>query len=482
MATPTYKIIEKINTGEMSEILLGAAYNDTGFDQIVTIKRLKPDVSKNQSLQDLFLREANIIKKLCHVNIKSFKGFADIEGQKSMILGYIHGHNVKELLDFSNKLSMKASVSMAVHIATEVARGLHFCHSFSDSAKNEDMGIIHTDISPENILISYEGEIKIIDFGLAQTPEVKNLEYDGKRNSKLRYMSPEFIKNSIGTPSSDIYSLGMVLYELLTGEDLFVGQHLEEIYEKKLSPPRAEELIKKNDLLDLELSEIVLKCIYPDPNQRFQSALELDRHLSLYFHRRDPEYMPRKLGNFLKQMFTIDHKKVETMIEHSAIHKKNDDVADTIMLGSEEKTQVPQSIEEILKLFKNKKADVPIVHRGKTLELNEDINTIQLATPKGSSAKPVNRITQKKSNKTSAPLSNHSSERSVKSTMPPPSHGSSQNHRSKNSNRSRRSSKSSIKRRPKERIVKKDNTNQILQAILIIAVLIVVFLFLRSRF
>lgn len=411
MNTPIYKIINQINFGGMAEIFLGVAYNDFGFDQIVTIKRLNEKYKHDSLAQDLFMREANILRKLNHVNVSNFIGFAEINGQRSMVIGFVHGRNARDLLEFSKKLKMNVSVSMAVHIATEVARGLHYCHNFKDPGSNNDLHIIHSDISPENILISYEGEVKIIDFGVAQVPGVEGFEDDGKLKGKIRYMSPEFIKTARGTPASDIYSLGMVLYELLVGGDLFVGQSMEEIFEKKLSPPSPSDLMAKNEQVDEELAKLVLRCIQPDTNNRYSSALDLERDLSLYFHRRDPEYMPRKLGNFLKQVFTKEHKRIESIIQESVILKKDLPVADSLVIGDRE-TALPKSIDEILKLFKNEEADLPIIHRGKTLELEHTDSTIRLArTPPGMP------VAVRTSQKPSLPVS-HSAPRPAQSFTP----------------------------------------------------------------
>lgn len=385
-----FNILDKLNSGGMAEIFLGVAYNEFGFDQIVTIKRLNEKYGSNDLAQELFLREANILRKLNHMNINNFVSFDEIDGHRSLVMGFVHGRNARDLHEFSKKLNMRVSVSMAVHIATEVARGLHYCHSFSDTSVGQKSTIVHCDISPENVLLSYEGEVKIIDFGVAQVVGGKDELDDGKLKGKVRYMAPEFIKTTRGTPQSDIYSLGMVLFELLSGKDLYTGKSIDEIYDKKLSPPHKNDLMEASDLIDDELTSIVLKCIQPDPQYRYETALEVEKDLSQYFHRRDPDYMPRKLGNFIKQVFSKDHKKIESIIHQSVLERsdvhpqdKDSEIGESIMLGAEEKTRAPQTIEEVLALFKNKQADVPIIHRGKTLELDETDSPkkIELAIP-----------------------------------------------------------------------------------------------------
>ena len=225
MNTPIYKIINQINFGGMAEIFLGVAYNDFGFDQIVTIKRLNEKYKHDSLAQDLFMREANILRKLNHVNVSNFIGFAEINGQRSIVIGFVHGRNARDLLEFSKKLKMNVSVSMAVHIATEVARGLHYCHNFKDPGSNNDLHIIHSDISPENILISYEGEVKIIDFGVAQVPGVEGFEDDGKLKGKFVDSSTNRETNitQINEQENSI-----TLYFFAEGYDLYLSLRPEE--------------------------------------------------------------------------------------------------------------------------------------------------------------------------------------------------------------------------------------------------------------
>ena len=162
-----YILSKRIARGGMAEIFLGKAVGSDDFERICAIKRILPHHAQEKEFVEMFRSEAGICKRLQHANIVQVYDFKKVDGNYAIIMEFVNGTDLRTLLAACEKAKVRLSVPMVVYIASHVARGLHYAHTKIDDVTRKPLGIVHRDISPQNVLISYEGEIKVIDFGIA---------------------------------------------------------------------------------------------------------------------------------------------------------------------------------------------------------------------------------------------------------------------------------------------------------------------------
>ncbi len=258
----TYKIIRHINSGGMGSIFYGE-HVLTG--QAVAIKMLHPDFSADPTLRSRFFEEAKALANLTHPNIVELKNFIEEDGKLYLIMQYIEGETVSEMLEKKKKLSLEESLP----IILQVLEGLNYIHG-----KN----IIHRDIKPSNIMLNKEGIVKLADFGIAKNRSKPGLTATGMTVGTFHYMSPEQIVGSELDARSDIYSLGITFFEMVTGQLPFDAPTEYSICQKHLMEKLPS--VKKFDpSLPSSLDKILKKATAKDPKKRFQSALEFSQTL-----------------------------------------------------------------------------------------------------------------------------------------------------------------------------------------------------------
>lgn len=275
-----YEILRKIAQGGMAEIFLGKAVGVMGFERLVAIKLIHQHLTRDDSFVKMFIDEARIAMHLQHRNIVQVFDLDQFEGTYFIAMEYVHGVNLYDLYERLAAQDRWFELPLALYVIAETCKGLHFAHTRT-SADGRSMGIVHRDISPQNILLSFEGEVKITDFGIAKAAERLHHTTPGIVKGKYAYMAPEILQEAPPDPRVDVFAAGVVLYELLVGENPFAGKTPVETIEKVLSyevPAPS----KKGGAGTRELDLVVAKALAKDPNRRFQSALELQDALTEY--------------------------------------------------------------------------------------------------------------------------------------------------------------------------------------------------------
>ena len=233
-----YVLLEKVASGGMAEIFKAKKIGIEGFEQILAVKRILPHLSSDEEFVNMFIAEAKLIARFTHKNIAQIYDFGRIDKNYFISMEYIRGKDLKAILKKVSLERRKLPVAIAVFIAKEVAAALSYAHKQKDNTGN-DLNIIHRDINPHNIIVSYEGDVKIIDFGIAKA-SAHSKTTTGVLKGKLSYLSPEQAGGKPLDHRSDIFSLGVVLYEMLTGKKLFQGDSevstLELIKRAKVDP------------------------------------------------------------------------------------------------------------------------------------------------------------------------------------------------------------------------------------------------------
>ena len=297
-----YYLIDRIATGVMAEIFKAKSYSTAGFEKVQVIKRILSHLSDNEEFVDMFIDEAKISVSLQHANLVQIYDFGRIRENYFIAMEWIDGKDVKQML---RKLAQRRKLlpeEFAVFIAHETCKGLDYAHNKQD-INGDNLGIVHRDMSPSNVLVSYEGEVKIADFGIAKAEMSQYDTKDGVLKGKFEYMSPEQAHGRDTTQQSDLFSAGIILYEMLTGRRLFKEQNeiktLERIKSVDVRPPSS-----LNPNIPQRLDDIVMKALQKDLDKRFQSAREFQQDLLEYMYPSTPPTIQRSLSMFMQQLFT----------------------------------------------------------------------------------------------------------------------------------------------------------------------------------
>ncbi len=272
-----YVLIEKIATGGMAEVWKARMRGVEGFQKTVAIKKILPHLSDNQDFIEMFVDEAKLAAQLNHNNIIHIYDLGKIQSSYYIAMEYIDGFDLKAILRRGQERDHPMTVELALFIASKLASALDYAHRKKDFEEKE-MGLVHRDVSPQNVLVSQEGDIKLCDFGIAKAASKASHTQAGALKGKLQYMSPEQAWGRSIDRRSDIFALATVLFEMLTNRKLFTGDNelsiLEQVREARVQPPSLH-----NDEVTPEVDKIVIKALQKDPANRYQTAGEMARDL-----------------------------------------------------------------------------------------------------------------------------------------------------------------------------------------------------------
>ena len=317
-----YILGSKIASGGMAEIHLGKQISKDGFERICAVKRILPHLASNRDFIEMFRDEAHICKKLQHTNIVRIESFEDIDGSFAIIMEFVDGSDLRSILSACERSKTRLSVPMALFITAEAARGLQYAHAKRDEISQALLGIVHRDISPQNILVSYEGEVKVTDFGIAKAKNKSTETQTGTVKGKYSYMSPEQITAQKIDRRSDIFSLGIVLWEMLAMRKLFQAGNDVTTIGRVRNCKITMSLLKENRQVTPELERLVLKCLAKDPRERYQSADDMEKAIRKFLYANYSDFSAGELGKFLKERLSSKrkqiHKSLKTMLLQSS--------------------------------------------------------------------------------------------------------------------------------------------------------------------
>lgn len=270
-----YLLVKKIAKGGMAELFLSDYIREDGFRRKVAIKKILPHLTENQDFIKMFIREARLAALLQHPNVIQILDFGKIQNVYLIAMEYIDGKNLGEIMVH---IKEGFPVDLFVFVAMKICTGLQYSHTKTDDRTGEPLYIVHRDISPQNILISIQGEVKITDFGISKARSEPSMTQAGVIKGKLSYLSPEQVLGQEVDHQADIYSLGLVFYEMLSFKRVYrFENHVEAIQSipKMNIPPL---ITLRPDIPD-ELNRIVMKCLEKDKKLRYQNAQEIHNDL-----------------------------------------------------------------------------------------------------------------------------------------------------------------------------------------------------------
>jgi serine/threonine protein kinase len=298
-----YLLLEKLATGGMAEVFLARAQAIGGITKFVAIKRILPQFAESQEFIDMFKAEAKIAININHANIVSIHDFGVQKNQFYLVMDYVEGRNLRQITNKLKKVSEHLSIDQVVYVVKEVAHGLDHAHRCLDGATGKPLNITHRDMSPQNVMISFDGQIKIVDFGIAKAESQIETTRAGTLKGKFGYMSPEQAEGQQVDLRTDIFSVGIVLWELLTSDRLFVaGNELNTL--KKIRECQVPSLRKINPNIPTELERIAMKALARDRNLRYQTAAAMYRDLNRFLNRQYPEFSSQDFSAYIKAQFS----------------------------------------------------------------------------------------------------------------------------------------------------------------------------------
>src|SRR5262245_55331804 len=308
-----YYLLERINVGGMAEVFKAKTFGVEGFERLLAVKRILPNIAEDEEFITMFIDEAKIAVQLQHANIAQIFDLGKIADSVFLALEYVHGRDLRSIFDRMRNKAEALPIAMACYVTMQVCEGLDYAHNKRD-AQGRELNLVHRDISPQNVLIGYEGECKLIDFGIAKAAGKASKTQAGILKGKFGYMSPEQVRGLPIDKRSDIFAVGIVLYELLTGERLFIGESdfstLEKVRNVEIVPPSS-----YNKKIPAELERVVLKSLARDPDDRYANAIDLHDDLQSFLYSVGEFFSRKDLAAWMKKTFAMEIEEDNAKIE-----------------------------------------------------------------------------------------------------------------------------------------------------------------------
>ncbi|MBT9557267.1 MAG: serine/threonine protein kinase [Myxococcales bacterium] len=298
-----YILLNKIAMGGMAEIFRAKTLGAEGFEKEVVIKRILPHFTEDESFVTMFIDEAKVSSKLSHPNIVQIYDFDLLDGCYYISMEFVEGKDLKRVVDVGVKTGRGLTVAQMVHIGAETAKGLHYAHTKLD--KGQPLNIVHRDVSPHNVMVSYEGDVKVMDFGIAKAAARSTKTRAGTVKGKCAYMSPEQARGKNLDGRSDMFAVGVMLWEMLTNHRLFAGESdfetLSNVLKQEAPPPSS-----LNPEVPASLDAIILKCLSKERDERQADCRELARELEKWLYENVADRHAAELGKYMEDLFSDD--------------------------------------------------------------------------------------------------------------------------------------------------------------------------------
>jgi len=308
-----YLLLDRIAVGGMAEVFAAKAFGAEGFERILAIKKILPTMGEDPELVSMFVDEARIAVQLSHPNIVQVLELGKHDETLYIAMEYISGRDLRQLLDRYRRRGQPLPIPHACAIAAQVCDALDYAHRKRDASGNA-LGIVHRDVSPQNVLVSFDGGVKLIDFGIAKAERRLQKTQSGILKGKFSYMSPEQVQGNPLDHRSDVFAAGVLLWELICGRKLFTGDSdfavLEKVRKSEVPPPAS-----VNPEVPKALSRVVLAALAPEPRDRYQWCSELHDDLLPFAQLAGAPVGSRQLAAFVREELRAEHDKEQARLQ-----------------------------------------------------------------------------------------------------------------------------------------------------------------------
>lgn len=293
-----YTLVRRFAMGGMAELYLAQQSGAAGFSKFVALKRILPHLAHEETFTRMFLSEARLASDLSHPNLAHVLDFGESEGEHFLTMEYIHGAN---LLDALKRARGPLPLAAALQLVVDVARGLHELHEHR-SPDGRALGLVHRDVSPSNVLLAYDGSVKLTDFGIAKAMELTSATRTGTFKGKLGHSSPEQARGEAVDRRSDVFCLGILLYEVTTGTRAFAGPNefavLGKVARAAYEPPT--EVVEE---YPAALEALVSHALAPTPEERPATAAAFAEAIARFAREHDVPMSPERVGTMMRDLF-----------------------------------------------------------------------------------------------------------------------------------------------------------------------------------
>lgn len=298
-------LLEKLAAGGMAEVFRARQMGFGGFEKTVAVKRILSSFAGNEEFKEMFRQEANLSAQLQHPNIAQVFTNGEFDSYLFLVMEFVDGKNVRQLLARADKKKIRIPIEISCFIVCETAKGLDYAHNYHDEKTGEALEIVHRDMSPQNVMMSYDGSVKVVDFGIAKAAARSDTTRAGVLKGKFGYMAPEQAMGMKLDKRTDIFALGIILFELLTQRRLFSSDDdlktLQLVKDCRVPRPS-----KYNPAVNPALDRIVLKALAKERHERYSTAGELYADLQRFLNQTYAKFIPTDFANFLRQGFAED--------------------------------------------------------------------------------------------------------------------------------------------------------------------------------
>lgn len=299
-----YELVQRIAAGGMGIVYEARQLGSGDFSKTVAIKLIREEFSAIQEFRNNFVGEARLVADLIHTSIVQTYHLAELGERYFMVMEYVNGVNLEEFIVQHRKLDRKVPVDIAVFIVSRIARGLAYAHSKQDK-DGRLLGIVHRDVNPRNIMVAYEGDVKLTDFGIAKALDLMYNDEGDVIAGKDEYLSPEQARREVTDARADLFSCGIVLTELLLDRNIFETDDPVQTRRNIVEMPIPDFLGMRSEI-DSGLNEILHKALQRDRDQRYFSAAEMLTALEIYLYSDGYGPTNEKFSDYLCELFGPD--------------------------------------------------------------------------------------------------------------------------------------------------------------------------------
>jgi serine/threonine-protein kinase len=305
-----YRIIAELGEGGTAKVYLAVARGRSGFNKLVVLKTIKRNLADHQETRQMFVQEARLAARLNHPGIVQTYEIVEIGGLPVIVMEYLEGHPLSSLI---SRARQQLTLPMHLRIIADAASALHYAHELADYDATP-LGLVHRDMTPHNVMVTFDGQTKILDFGIAKLATSRNETRTGVIKGKVRYMPPEQIAGEAVDRRTDLYAVGVMLWEAATGRQMWEGctdiTVMNRVLNGEIPAPRS--LVPG---IPEDLHKMCLKALSADPNERYATAADMEAEIEAFLEQMSPRVSQRATAKLVSQVFSDVRQKTKALVE-----------------------------------------------------------------------------------------------------------------------------------------------------------------------